>query len=101
MPAQPKREGREHSGSGIDENGDWTPQFPGQRPPLRPGHSLSLQHGSYSVLHLKPRAQEIAAILREQVVESERFTVAIDSAAMVGARVETSFAALTEAAPGT
>ena len=87
--------------SGISANGEWKPAFPGQRPPLQRNHLLRQTHGAYAkALDLAPRASEIADVLREQVVEAERFGLAIESAAICGARVEAAIAALTVASPG-
>jgi hypothetical protein len=47
--------------SGIDENGNWTPAFVGQRPPLE------VRHGAYSTLRLAPRARELADEIRNVV----------------------------------
>lgn len=47
------------SRSGIDEHGDWTPVFPGQRPPFERGHDLSVRHEAYSRLRLQPRAETL------------------------------------------
>lgn len=44
--------------SGVDESGEWTPAFPGQRPPFRP------THGVFSKMTLEPRAAEIASEIR-------------------------------------
>lgn len=43
--------------SGIGPDGDWTPAFPGQRPPFRPGHELSTVHGANSPRRWKPIAE--------------------------------------------
>jgi hypothetical protein len=57
--------------SGLDpETHEWRPVFDGQRPPFNEGHRLSVgnkgptSHGSYAVLQLAPRAEEIAAAVR-------------------------------------
>lgn len=53
--------------SGLDAEGNWTPAFPGQRPPFEAGHELGgrpVEHGAYAVLHLTPRAGEIAEWIR-------------------------------------
>jgi len=54
--------------SGLDERGEWTPAFEGQRPPFEPGHELSVRHGAYSELRLGKRVDELVPDLREQVV---------------------------------
>jgi len=51
--------------SGIDrETGDWTPAFPGQRPPAEPGNELAVKHGAYSTVALGDRVNELADELR-------------------------------------
>lgn len=42
---------------------DWTPAFPGQRPPFPPGHELSVQHGAYSPRKVDPLAAEFVALV--------------------------------------
>ncbi len=37
----------------------WTPEFPGQRPPFQRGHELSVQHGCYSPRRVDPLASEL------------------------------------------
>jgi hypothetical protein len=54
-------------GSGLDRNGEWTPEFAGQRPPFEKGNALKLRHGAKATVHLAPRAGEIADGLRETV----------------------------------
>lgn len=39
--------------------GEWTPAFPGQRPPFAPGHELSVQHGAFSPRKVDPLATEL------------------------------------------
>ena len=41
----------------------WEPSFPGQRPPFRPGHELSVQHGAYSPRKVDPLATELVELL--------------------------------------
>lgn len=53
--------------SGVDEHGDWTPVFEGQRPPFQPGHELSLRHGAYSQLKLGTRVGELVELIRPDV----------------------------------
>jgi len=43
--------------------GEWTPAFPGQRPPFRPGHTLSVQHGAYSPRFVEPIAAELVQLV--------------------------------------
>lgn len=77
---RPKGKG---SGRGGPERGySW--------PPFAEGHTLSHRHGAYATLYLSPRVEEIAIRLREAVGESfdDRFTPAIEAAALAAARVE-------------
>lgn len=65
-------------------------------PPFEPGHTLSTKHGAYATLQLKPRAQEIAGWLAEQMGDSfePKFSAAIEAAALAAARVERALAHL-------
>jgi hypothetical protein len=42
---------------------EWTPAFPGQRPPFQPGNQLAVTHGAYS----KQRTDPIARRLLEEI----------------------------------
>lgn len=53
----------------TDEQPDWTPAFPGQRPPFRPGQAVRLTHGAYHPETVDPIAAEIVA----EVVEAEPY----------------------------
>ena len=59
-------------------------------PPFEPGHELSMRHGAYATLHLRPRVEEIATRLREAMGEEfdDRFTPALEAGALAAARVE-------------
>lgn len=48
-----------------EPSGDWTPAFPGQRPPFTPGHELSTQHGAYSPRKVDPLAKELVDAMLE------------------------------------
>jgi hypothetical protein len=55
------------AGSGIDPGtGEWTPAFPAQREPFRPGHEVSVSHGAYS----EPRLLELAAQFETELMAS-------------------------------
>lgn len=42
----------------------WVPEFPGQRPPFQPGHTLSpTTHGAYSPRKVEPLAQELVDLV--------------------------------------
>jgi hypothetical protein len=50
------------SPSGIDpQTGEWTPAFPGQRPPFPEGHTFSVRTGVYSARKVRPLAEKILA----------------------------------------
>jgi hypothetical protein len=49
------------TGSVVTPGGDWTLEFPGQRPPFAPGHLVSLKHGANSLRLVGPLAESIAA----------------------------------------
>jgi hypothetical protein len=57
-----------------------------------------MTHGAYATLQLKPRAQEIAGWLREQMGDSfePKFSAAIEVAALAAARVERALGHLDE-----
>jgi hypothetical protein len=77
---------------------DWTPAFPGQRPPFQPGHELSIRHGAYALLKLRPRAAELADAIRQLVPGYvPAHEPAVQAAAMTGARLEKAMAALEDA----
>lgn len=46
----------------VDVEG-WVPAFPGQRPPLQPGHELTVTHGAYSPRKVDPLAQELVDLV--------------------------------------
>lgn len=52
------------AGSGVAHDGSWVPEFPGQRPPIQPGHLASVRHGAFSQRLIGPLAEAIA---REQL----------------------------------
>ena len=66
------------------------------RPPFEPGNTVSTRHGSYATLQLRPRAEELAATLRDAMSDNyeARYEGAVAGAAMVGARLERAMAAL-------
>jgi hypothetical protein len=83
--------------SGLDAEGNWEPAFPGQRPPLRPGHEhrvgegnqLALKSGVYSARKLAPLAEEIYGELRAAIVPWEPvFELATRTVADIRARQE-------------
>ncbi len=45
--------------SGLQPDGTWVPAFEGQRPPLQPGHEVTLTHGGYSPRKVEPLAAEL------------------------------------------
>jgi hypothetical protein len=57
------------AGSGIQPDGSFVPEFSGQRPPLRPGHEVTVRSGFYISPLLREQdaaeVEEIGAELRE------------------------------------
>lgn len=45
--------------SGLQPDGSWRPAHTGQRPPFRPGHELSVQHGAFSPRKVDPLARDL------------------------------------------
>jgi hypothetical protein len=43
----------------TEQRPEWTPAFPGQRPPFEPGHTVSLAHGARSPRVVDPLAAEL------------------------------------------
>lgn len=41
----------------------WVPEFDGQRPPLQPGHELTLHHGAYSPRRVDPLAKDLVELM--------------------------------------
>jgi hypothetical protein len=55
--------------SGVQPDGSWVPAFEGQRPPLPPGHEVTVQHGAYSPRKRDALAEEIrSAVLADPAV---------------------------------
>jgi hypothetical protein len=100
--------------SGIDERGEWTPAFPGQRPPLTSesgeatrfpeANTVSVRHGAYVALRddlartidrLGPEVVEEAAIIRRLVPGyAESDELAVQDLAVVRVRIRRAAAAL-------
>ena len=59
-------------------------------PPFEPGNDVSIRHGAYAALHLRPRAEEIAVRLREAMGDTfeDKFTPALETASIALARIE-------------
>jgi hypothetical protein len=83
--------------SGLDEDCVWTPAFEGQRPPLEPGHELTVRHGAYSQLRLTQRAGEIVDEFRELVSRYRASEPMVRLLAVTWARVEAAAEALEKA----
>lgn len=73
-----------------EHRGEWVPAFEGQRPPFEPGHTASMTHGAYATIALKPRADELAQMIRVLMGDNygEPHEMAIAAAAMAAARLE-------------
>jgi hypothetical protein len=67
-------------------------------PPFEPGNTVAVRHGAYATLQLRPRAQEIAGWLAEQMADAfdPKFSAAIEAAALAAARVERALGHLDE-----
>jgi hypothetical protein len=78
------------SGSGVDEQGAWSPAFNGQREPFQPGNEAGFRHGSYvSPIRLQGRAQEIAEMVAATLPICEQSDLLMVSVlAMAAARAE-------------
>lgn len=76
----------------MTEQPDWTPAFPGQRPPFQKGHTLRLTHGGYVAALVTPRAREIAAALAETLpqylLSDPAYAPAVEAYSLVLARIE-------------
>ena len=90
------------AGSGLDEEGRWLPEFPGQREPFRVGNVVRETHGAYLAPEkLGERVHEIAAAIRPFVpVYSPAFEPLIMGYALALTRVERAAVALDEAEQG-
>jgi hypothetical protein len=85
------------AGSGLDGDGRWTPEFPGQREPFQSGNTLALTHGAYAVVAFSSRASEIADEIRPLVPGySSADEPAVRLLSLVLTRVEKGTAALDE-----
>src|SRR4051794_815424 len=60
------------------------------------GNTVASTHGAYSQLRLAPRAEQLAGIIRSQLdaADCERFSLLVSTAALIGARMESAFAAM-------
>lgn len=45
------------------QSSEWVPAFEGQRPPLQPGHELTLHHGAYSPRRVDPLAKDLVELM--------------------------------------
>jgi len=65
----------------------WTPAFPGQRPPFRPGHQLSVRSGAFSSRLSEPLAVELAEELVERRPDLAGYPEELTALCRVEARV--------------
>lgn len=75
---------------------EWTPAFPGQRPPFTPGHELSVQHGAYSPRKVDPLASDLVERLLDDVEVAYLRSAAFRPAVWAWARAEAQAQLLTE-----
>lgn len=98
MTGRPKRRPADFvkADSGIDADGNWTPVFPGQRPPFPAGNELAVTHGAHvSPIKLGSRPAEIADAVRPYVPAYHPGVEAtLQSYAMTLTRMERASAAL-------
>lgn len=86
--------------SGLDEHGEWTPAFPGQRPPFSKGHELTVTHGAYARIKLAPRAAELAEGFREIApLATDADAPGFAALGLVAAQLEAATMALEDADP--
>lgn len=76
--------------------GDWTPAFPGQRPPFTPGHELSTRHGAYAPRKVDPLARELVDRLLDDPDVTYLQAPAFRPAVWAWARAEAQVQLLTE-----
>lgn len=90
------RAGAPKAGSGVDEEGRWTPVFAGQREPFQEGNEVCVTHGAYvAPERLGERVHEIAAAVRPFVPGySPVHEVLVTGYAVALVRVERASAAL-------
>jgi hypothetical protein len=78
--------------SETPENPNWTPAFPGQRPPFQKGNLARLSHGGYVAALVNPRAREIASALAETLphylTTDPAYAPALEAYSVVLARIE-------------
>lgn len=71
---------------------EWTPEFPGQRPPFQPGNTLAVTHGAYSRQRTDPIARRFIDELAQdpglEYLQAPRFHAALWAWASTMAKVE-------------
>ncbi|TIH33690.1 hypothetical protein [Subtercola vilae] len=76
----------------MSDDVEWTPAFPGQRPPFQPGNKLAVTHGTYSPARVDPLAHEyIAEVIADPATAylgQARFSAALWSWATAQAKVQ-------------
>jgi hypothetical protein len=84
------------TGSGLQPDGAFVPEFAGQRPAFVEGNGAAVTHGAYSsVLRLAPRAAEIAAeLVAISPVRADADGPVLELLALTLVRVERAAAAL-------
>ena len=82
--------------SGVQPDGSWLPAFPGQRPPLPPGHEVTLAHGAYSPRKVDPLARDLVEQLLADPTVGHAHAPAYRSAVWSWARAEAQVQLLTE-----
>ena len=72
----------------MNEPADWTPEFPGQRPPFERGNVVALKHGAMSRRIYEPMAAEIVEGVLSERPELDRYGYAVRHWAENEARAE-------------
>jgi hypothetical protein len=87
---------------GLDVGGNWTPEFPGQRPPFGVGNDAAVKHAAYAApVKFGSRPQEVADAVRPYVVGFHPgMESVLQSYGLVLCRVERAARALEEADEG-
>ena len=70
---------------------EWTPEFPGQRPPFALGNELATKHGAYSDRRVLPVAEHLLEDLLPTLpayLQEARYAPAVRAYALVLARIE-------------
>lgn len=82
--------------SGLRPDGTWVPAFEGQRPPLQPGHEVTITHGAYSPRKYNERAAQLVDQLLADQSVAHAHAPAYRAAVWAWARAEAQVQLLSE-----